>query len=892
MDILRLGTRKTVQYMLDLFNSPEADPLYRTKLMVVGFENVGKTTILDCLFPMTGWMESKGTLVRTRYWFKLQGNVLSKYGSPLDDVPHKNVRTVLENRHWEISTLKHWGIKLTPVASKVSGEVRPIELYCADESSRKEWMSRLRRVCMNEATHGIEINNRVVDHAVTQEYFKGRKGKLELSVWDFAGQHDYYNNHHHFLSARSVFMVLWKISQGEEGLKGLEFWLASLSVRLARSHAQFYGGEGGENGPQEGHKAFSIIVVGTFLDHPSVDQDGYDSRMEKIVAIARGAGILDPINYMEVSCSTLENISTLEGAIYSLCLSHSNMGERVPMTYVSVERTLGDLLSQSRTVVPIVDVRELISPARSEGEVKRALGLLSLWGKCVYFDEPPQLASFVVLDPRFLTKDVLGQLFNPRLVSYFPKGTVRHSDLVHIWTAFKDQPDFWELATTLMNLMEKFEVCFTLKERGGVNQPSFREGSSIIPTMLPELPPYDLGTWWIPFPSAETFNLERWLVFNIVPKELIGRLFVRLHLTAEDYLIWRTGICLRTRNAFLFVSVDLATNVIRVQAREETTDASFLVQMIGDLCRLVSACSLPYPGVSYRQCSPSPHAAGVFISLSDCLNAWELPATEKVTLVCPVTGLPVDPEQLLRSSGLLVDRTVADTRNAATSTAALAAATPTAAAATVAPSKSLRAIKSVLSLELHDGESDGEEEDGLLISPVNASPHLPGSPNPFTATTTSWWDFSPGDSWLQQEGSACQSLAVIEEGRVRSQAFFEKLSVVIGVEQGQLLKGVHAVHHPTLSKNFTALLRILPSRISARRLLSSQSDSFSRMPDAILKSEYINHLHTFGHSFSWNSSLDVSSSNQHPLTKQEKLGMTIFLFFFVVPFFFLFTSWT
>jgi len=64
---------------------------------------------------------------------------------------------------------------------------------------------------MNEATHGIEIQSMGIDNVITQEYFqqrretesdkdkeKGKAKKLELSVWDFAGQHDYYNNHHYF----------------------------------------------------------------------------------------------------------------------------------------------------------------------------------------------------------------------------------------------------------------------------------------------------------------------------------------------------------------------------------------------------------------------------------------------------------------------------------------------------------------------------------------------------------------------------------------------------------------------------------------------------------------------------------------------------------------------
>jgi len=51
------------------------------------------------------------------------------------------------------------------------------------------WLARLKRVCMNAATHGIEIQSMEIDNAITREYFKGKhwKAKLEMSVWDFAG---------------------------------------------------------------------------------------------------------------------------------------------------------------------------------------------------------------------------------------------------------------------------------------------------------------------------------------------------------------------------------------------------------------------------------------------------------------------------------------------------------------------------------------------------------------------------------------------------------------------------------------------------------------------------------------------------------------------------------
>ena len=63
---------------------------------------------------------------------------------------------------------------------------------------------------------GIEIQ-------IQEIAIPNKKEKLELNVWDFGGQHEYYNNHHYFLSARSIFLVVWNVTEGDEGVKGLEF---------------------------------------------------------------------------------------------------------------------------------------------------------------------------------------------------------------------------------------------------------------------------------------------------------------------------------------------------------------------------------------------------------------------------------------------------------------------------------------------------------------------------------------------------------------------------------------------------------------------------------------------------------------------------------------------
>jgi len=64
--ILEQGTWTVAQYLLDLFKSKDADPDFRTKLMVVGYENVGKSTLLDCLFPLEGLSVAHGVRKKSK----------------------------------------------------------------------------------------------------------------------------------------------------------------------------------------------------------------------------------------------------------------------------------------------------------------------------------------------------------------------------------------------------------------------------------------------------------------------------------------------------------------------------------------------------------------------------------------------------------------------------------------------------------------------------------------------------------------------------------------------------------------------------------------------------------------------------------------------------------
>jgi len=666
-----------------------SDPLYRTKLMVVGYENVGKTTILDCLFPIIDFGERKKIFQKTKYAIELQGKHLRKYKSKEFDKIYKVI--VLENKQWSVQKIKETGLKLIPTNDK---NQKKIEISFKDEEIRDKWIERLKRVTLNSATHGIEIQNQILQNQnklkIVGELVKSIHSSsdqqnltpnIDVSIWDFAGQHDYYNNHHYFLSTRTVFLVLWKMKNGENGkngLDGLNFWFKSLSSHL--QHDLTF---------TNGKPYFSIIVVGTFLDDENVDklERSKKFREKEILEIAKSNGIHYPIEIYEVSCSTMENINELKQDIYKTALTHGYMGEKLPIGYLNIKNSIEKLRKNYQEKdIPIIEIQELIDDCKNNSTfefeddfVKRGLKLLHLWGTCIYFDEPKELSNSVVLKPEFLTKEIMGKLFDPTLKIKYKNGILKHSDLSIFW------PEYLYKAEMLMTLMEKFEICFKLKEDEGK---LFYDQRSLIVSYLPEDEPNDLSNYWPNELSNKNEEIERTIIFNMIPKEMVSRLFVCLQHKIEDQCIWRYGMAFiskENKNIRAFVNVE--TELIDQNGIERTNSNSnnqksseqielnnidrFTVknqiiikvrgenlknrkEIMDNIVEEIWKCSKKYSGVVCYQMISSPFdpSSNGLIQLSDCLLEITKPK-EKQGILCPTTKKTINPIELLLKSGMI-----------------------------------------------------------------------------------------------------------------------------------------------------------------------------------------------------------------------------------------------
>jgi len=182
----------------------------------------------------------------------------------------------------------------------------------------------------------------------------------------------------------------------------------------------------------------------------------------------------------------------------------------------------------------------------------RAIRLLHLWGSCVHFGGSVVLSKYLVVDPTFLTQEIMSSLFHPDIAKMLRNGLLPHHYLRDIWPGYISKAEF------LFALMEKFEVCFELGDRTQQQQQQDSEPhqpkkdfwmrESVITSYLSEQPSssdFSPSVWTDECPK-ETSELCRDYTFNIIPKELVSRLLVRLHPKMEEKALWKNGLFLES----------------------------------------------------------------------------------------------------------------------------------------------------------------------------------------------------------------------------------------------------------------------------------------------------------------------------------------------------------
>ena len=345
---------------------------------------------------------------------------------------------------------------------------------------------------------GLQVGQKSTDGLDISEWsYSGgfTRKKYHFNIWDFGGREEYYAMHQCFLSRRSMYLLLWNVKHGREGIRELKPWLDNLCLRAPWS---------------------CVLIVGTHLDEvENVERPMVDNLLMEVGELAETySSKLHILEILAVGLmNRLENIEALREAIYNQATSYKEkgslpvMGQEIPVSYFQLfkelEKIQEDVHNEKREPVMHCDefkhlVQQLKLPdICTDDELRTASIFLNEIGTILHFDDGSHsLNELLFIDPRWLY-DMISKVVTVHERNSFVKNGILHSQ--DIPQLFRDSRMLWKYFEQYVTLLDRFEVALPLDNR-----------RILIPSMLPEERPADAN---LPDDSGSP-NYRRYITFG------------------------------------------------------------------------------------------------------------------------------------------------------------------------------------------------------------------------------------------------------------------------------------------------------------------------------------------------------------------------------------------
>eukprot|EP00009_Paramoeba_aestuarina_P007347 CAMPEP_0201517496 /NCGR_PEP_ID=MMETSP0161_2-20130828/8583_1 /ASSEMBLY_ACC=CAM_ASM_000251 /TAXON_ID=180227 /ORGANISM="Neoparamoeba aestuarina, Strain SoJaBio B1-5/56/2" /LENGTH=499 /DNA_ID=CAMNT_0047915009 /DNA_START=202 /DNA_END=1698 /DNA_ORIENTATION=+ len=299
----------------------------------------------------------------------------------------------------------------------------------------------------NVQTDGIEIKS---------FYLKGKSNHpkaskardVRIAAYDFAGQKDYFVTHHLFLSARAIYLIVFKITNVDYST--IDYWINSIRSIALRSD---------EMPPQ-------ILLVGTHLD-----QMGDDILADRVVEGLREMYREPPYRVSGVVTVTAtrpggsSRMDELNYYLIEMCLRSPHIPRIVPHSYFSLSTRLRSLAAKGVHWIDKKDFVEMMEEV--EGEMKNkgkegkerlvrdALEVMSDGGTLLYIGTQGVEKVVLKLDWLFT---VLTNIISPKHQFCREDGTLSTHDLPHLWKGTVDREDY----PPLLQLLSHFGIAYVI----------------------------------------------------------------------------------------------------------------------------------------------------------------------------------------------------------------------------------------------------------------------------------------------------------------------------------------------------------------------------------------------------------------------------------------------
>jgi internalin A len=343
--------------------------------------------------------------------------------------------------------------------------------------------------------------------------------RIRVNVWDFGGQEIMHATHQFFLTRRSLYLLVLDARQGEQASR-VEYWL-----KLIQSFA--------DDSP------ILVAINKTDQQRLDINRKGLLAKYPNIQG------------FFDISCKTGVGLhelkQQLEGSINELPHVH----DIFPNSWFGIKDQLGrmkqDLKKEYLSYDEYVQLCEQHQVTDTSNQYT-LLNFLHDLGIVLCFHEDqlrPQLADTVILNPKWVTQGVYTLLNHQTLA--VNKGVLEVNQLDKLLDSQRYPRDKQHV---ILDIMEKFELCFEYKQRGRY----------LIPELLPKEEP-NLQQW------NDATGLRFEYRYDVLPTSVISRFIVKTQDMILSKIYWHTGVVLTQDNNQALVKADIEDKKIFINVR-------------------------------------------------------------------------------------------------------------------------------------------------------------------------------------------------------------------------------------------------------------------------------------------------------------------------------------
>ena len=371
---------------------------------------------------------------------------------------------------------------------KMSSSYRHMKLMVIGETAagKTTLLTYLSGELTADRTHRDELLSTVGVSMGKYKCQRTREGRRDVSLpvyfqtLDFAGQHEYDSTHQCFFSRRAVYIGVFDVTRGYEGVASLRPWLMSIQACAP---------------------GCPVVLVGTHCDVPTgFDDNDLLAAAEQECGLGRppsacsALGLPKVAGLFLVSGITGEGMDALKDAIYSEAVELTDpnsifkepyLQQTVPGSFLELQERLAleaeELKKNNRC--PVINHEQLLEVVKrappldieDSEELSQACRFLNDVGILLHYEPPPikKAESLYFIEPQWLS-NALARIVTTRERSLAYRGLL---SIAHLPLVFKDLLVPPVLYSGFMDLLETFEILVPLDKENTVY---------LVPALLPK----------------------------------------------------------------------------------------------------------------------------------------------------------------------------------------------------------------------------------------------------------------------------------------------------------------------------------------------------------------------------------------------------------------------